>query len=946
MYGTDPKHGRHPARSRSGARPRSVSRARREPHRNRHASQRRCAPPARPGAGSPARRRRARLARRGTPLTDREPARRRGGVRAVLPRRVAAGHARRDRRPRLRGPRRARREPRRPRHRAGRAPRDDLVAVRRHRAPAAGAGARRAARAHGLPRGGVRPAARVTEPGTVHGGHRPAGGAAPRRRRTGDRARHRARLPRLLLRPGRRGRPPGARRGPRGDPGARGGDAGVPSRPVALARPHGRARVGPPPRPRRRRRDGGDRASRTRGARGGPGAAAAGPAARVLRGRGDDRPAVRGAGRRGDVGRPRVRRAGVHHRDADARAAAAPDPGAERGRAGGPVPAGGRRGARRGRLLRPAPGGRGLRPRGGVARRPRRRVRQGPGGRRPHRQDPQHAAGSAAAGGRPQARAGTAERDAAERRVDPLRDPRAGVGPPGGRPRADAPDERGPHPPADRAGRRRGRVRRHRGLADRGARHDHLDDRRRAAGSGRHVPALHRRHHRGLRRPARRRDVRRRPAEGGARPLRRHAPGGPRRTRAHARLGVGRHGPARRHGRGRHHRSPALPPERRRGAGAGEVHRVIGKPVTGSAPSRGPVLGACAEALWDAVTAGDEYAAADAIATAVERGADAETVLLDIIAPSQARVGREWAANRLTVAQEHTATAINERAIAALAHHPAVREVRERRAGRPHGRVAVACIDGEWHALPARILAEVLRLRGWQVDYLGAQVPTPHLISHVHRTNPAVVALSSSIATRLPAAHAAITACQATGTPVLVGGAAFGADGRYAALLGADGWAPDARAAAGRLAESPLPKPPPVHHAIDDLPHLADQEYTQINRTARRLVRHVMDELPSRFPAMAGYTEQQLRHTAEDIAHIVDFLGTALYVDDPGLFTGFISWTAGILTARGVPARSLLPGLDLLAEQLVEYPRAADLLSRARDALMQPLPDADVAAPS
>ncbi|SNS01101.1 cobalamin B12-binding domain-containing protein [Actinomadura mexicana] len=368
--------------------------------------------------------------------------------------------------------------------------------------------------------------------------------------------------------------------------------------------------------------------------------------------------------------------------------------------------------------------------------------------------------------------------------------------------------------------------------------------------------------------------------------------------------------------------------------------------MTGTARHHGPPPGpgAVTDRLWDAVIAGDEYAAADAVTTALDRGAGAEAVLLEIIAPLQARVGREWAANRLTVAQEHTATAINERTIAALAHHPAVRKALERRE-KPRGRVAVACIDGEWHALPARILAEVLRLRGWQVDYLGAQVPTPHLIAHVHRTNPAVVALSSSIATRLPSAHAAIIACQATGTPVLVGGAAFGPDGRYAALLGADGWAPDARSAADRLAEGPLRRPPALHQVTDDLPHLADQEYAQISRTARGLVRSVLAELPARFPAMADYTDRQRRHTAEDIAHIVDFLGTALYVDDPDLFTGFIGWTAGILTARGVPAESLLPGLELLAEQLVDYPRAADLLSRACDTLRQTVPDAAGGAP-
>lgn len=165
------------------------------------------------------------------------------------------------------------------------------------------------------------------------------------------------------------------------------------------------------------------------------------------------------------------------------------------------------------------------------------------------------------------------------------------------------------------------------------------------------------------------------------------------------------------------------------------------------------------EQLWNAVLDGDEYAAAASVFAAMDDGVAAEDVLLEVIAPVQYRVGTEWAANRITVAQEHAATAINDRVVAALAHHPASAPQTKR------GRVTVACVDGEWHALPARLLAEVLRLRGWHVDFLGAQVPTPHLISHLHQTGPAAVALSCSIPTRLPTAHAAITACQAAGVP-------------------------------------------------------------------------------------------------------------------------------------------------------------------------------------
>jgi hypothetical protein len=251
-------------------------------------------------------------------------------------------------------------------------------------------------------------------------------------------------------------------------------------------------------------------------------------------------------------------------------------------------------------------------------------------------------------------------------------------------------------------------------------------------------------------------------------------------------------------------------------------------------------------------------------------------------------------------------------------------------------------VDGEWHAFPARLLAEVLRLRGWQVDFLGAQVPTPHLIAHLHQHGPDAVALSCMIPTRLPTAHAAITACQAAGVPVLAGGAAFGHDGRFARLLGADAWAPDARAAEARLMEGfAANRPPAGHQPIDDLPHLADQEYTMVHGSRPQIVARTVTDLEAGYPAMRDYTPQQRQHTIEDIAQIVDFLATALYTDDDELFTQFIVWTGEILEARDVPSESLRPALDSLAAQLTDFPRAQRLLGAARTALTPALRSTD-----
>ncbi|MGW5573362.1 cobalamin B12-binding domain-containing protein [Nocardia thailandica] len=333
------------------------------------------------------------------------------------------------------------------------------------------------------------------------------------------------------------------------------------------------------------------------------------------------------------------------------------------------------------------------------------------------------------------------------------------------------------------------------------------------------------------------------------------------------------------------------------------------------------------ETLWASVLEMDEDRALDLVRALIDHGVDAETVLLKVIAPVQLKVGEEWAANRMTVAQEHAATAINDRAVAALPRRSATPRAAS-------GKVTVACVAGEWHALPARLLAEVLRIRGWQVDFLGAQLPTHHLIAHLHSHNPDVVALSASLATRLPDAHATITACQATSVPVIVGGAAFGRDGRYARTLGADGWARDAPDAADLLATG-FPRATRRRSAgpVDGLPHLLDQEYTMVSTTVSSLVAGTMAGLEQHYPPVRQYRADHRERTAEDLRNIVEFLAAALYVDDDELFGDFIAWTSGVLAARQVPSRALLSALSLLEQQLTDFPRARRILAASRSVL-------------
>jgi MerR family transcriptional regulator, light-induced transcriptional regulator len=85
-----------------------------------------------------------------------------------------------------------------------------------------------------------------------------------------------------------------------------------------------------------------------------------------------------------------------------------------------------------------------------------------------------------------------------------------------------------------------------------------------------------------------------------------------------------------------------------------------------------------------------------------------------VIAPALRRIGDDWAAGQVSIAQEHRASAICERLIAQHTAQPG---------GRPRGRAVVATPPGERHGLPALMAAACLRQDRWLVHHLATDLP-------------------------------------------------------------------------------------------------------------------------------------------------------------------------------------------------------------------------------
>jgi methanogenic corrinoid protein MtbC1 len=321
-----------------------------------------------------------------------------------------------------------------------------------------------------------------------------------------------------------------------------------------------------------------------------------------------------------------------------------------------------------------------------------------------------------------------------------------------------------------------------------------------------------------------------------------------------------------------------------------------------------------AEEYFDALRRADEADAVELVSRLLDAGTAAEDVLLRLVAPTQARVGLLWQTGRWSVAQEHAATCIAERVVAAVG-------ARTRRT-RPRGHVVLACLDGEWHALAARIVGEVLRLHDWKVTFLGASVPPTHLVSFLHQHGPDVVALSAAAPIHLPAAHRTIVAAQRTGTPVLVGGPGFGADGRWARRLGVDAWAATPADAVALLERRPA-APFPADGAVDprDVGH--GTEYAGVRQRRGRLVVAGVERLRGGGDAAAVLTGSPVD---DDLGMVADYLAAAAYVGDPQLFTDHVRWLDAVCTCRGAPG--VLPDvLDAFGGELHDFPFAQGCLT-------------------
>ncbi|MEO8693427.1 MAG: cobalamin-dependent protein [Acidimicrobiales bacterium] len=280
----------------------------------------------------------------------------------------------------------------------------------------------------------------------------------------------------------------------------------------------------------------------------------------------------------------------------------------------------------------------------------------------------------------------------------------------------------------------------------------------------------------------------------------------------------------------------------------------------------------------------------------VANGLAPDRLILDVLADVQREVGRLWQSNQWSVAQEHAATAVIDGVLGAISLQPRTSPASQK------GNALVACVEEEYHSLPARMGAERLRYDGWDVTFLGANVPAHDLQKFVVDAEADVIVLSCTLSLHLAGAARCISALADLGSTVVVAGAAFGITPDRATRIGASAWiGPDVDLS---VLSGPLP---PARSST-----FAARESVHLQLHGRELIEACMTEMFVVISSMSSYSSSQLSSSRRDLDYILRYITAAIDLDEPQLFVEFIAWLEEVLSSRGVPSAVLITALQIV----------------------------------
>jgi methanogenic corrinoid protein MtbC1 len=171
---------------------------------------------------------------------------------------------------------------------------------------------------------------------------------------------------------------------------------------------------------------------------------------------------------------------------------------------------------------------------------------------------------------------------------------------------------------------------------------------------------------------------------------------------------------------------------------------------------------------------------------------DLEQFYLKVLQPCLYEIGTLWERGKISNTQGQLASAIVARIMSVFSSRFLLVK-------HTKGKAVVTSAPGEFHELGVRMIADLLELKGWDVQYLGINPSQRDLISLLQTSKPHLLVLSITMLFNVESARKIIEVIKndpdLRKIKIMVGGLTFNQVPDLYRVIGADGWAPNCKAA-------------------------------------------------------------------------------------------------------------------------------------------------------
>lgn len=191
-----------------------------------------------------------------------------------------------------------------------------------------------------------------------------------------------------------------------------------------------------------------------------------------------------------------------------------------------------------------------------------------------------------------------------------------------------------------------------------------------------------------------------------------------------------------------------------------------------------------------AILTGDHRSCLEIARQSIDSGMDVIPFYLNIVQPAMTEVGMLWERGKISVAQEHLASAIVGRVMATTSMTDVTHE-------KVISKAVITSAPNEFHEIGAWMISDIFEHEGWNVRYLGANTPMKDLLEMLRSFQPNILALSVTMPFNILNAEEIISAIKVddelNSVRIVVGGRAFSDAEELWKSTGADCYAANAQ---------------------------------------------------------------------------------------------------------------------------------------------------------